>query len=137
MVNRMTVLEGFGLLWLRILMGAGIAHHGFDKIFGGHMQEFAAGVSKMGFPLPVVFTWLAAGSEFGGGILIAVGFVAGLIIASIAGRALTRYLFEIQAVDLTTFAGAGALLIAAAALACFAPARRATRVDPMTALRYE
>ena len=62
-----------GLLWLRVLMGAGIASHGYAKVFGGNIAQFAQGVAKMGFPLPDVFAWAAALSEFVGGILIVVG----------------------------------------------------------------
>jgi len=64
----------FGLLWLRILMGAGMAHHGFGKVFGGHIDKFAEGIGKMGFPFPLAFAWGASLSELLGGILILVGF---------------------------------------------------------------
>jgi len=62
-----------GLLWLRVLMGLGIARHGYGKIFGGKMERFAEGIGQMGFPMPEVFAWAAALSEFGGGLLIALG----------------------------------------------------------------
>ncbi|MEJ5298405.1 MAG: DoxX family protein [Armatimonadota bacterium] len=62
-----------GLLWLRVLCGAGIAMHGYQKIFGGNMPGFIESVGKMGFPLPEVFAWLAAGSEFVGGLLLILG----------------------------------------------------------------
>ena len=62
-----------GLLWLRVLMGVGIAHHGYGKVFGGHMDRFAEGVAHMGFPAPMAFAWAAALSELVGGILIALG----------------------------------------------------------------
>ncbi len=62
-----------GLLWLRILMGAGIATHGYGKVFGGHMAMFSEGVVKLGFPMPGLFTWAAALSEFAGGICVALG----------------------------------------------------------------
>ncbi len=66
-------LSSVGLLWLRVLMGTTIAWHGYVKIFGGYMAKFAQGVAEMGFPAPQLFAWLAAFSEFGGGILIVLG----------------------------------------------------------------
>lgn len=63
-----------GLLWLRVLMGAGIAYHGYGKVFGGQVDMLAQGVAAMGFPMPGVFAWAAALSEFAGGLLVAVGF---------------------------------------------------------------
>lgn len=68
-VNRADI----GILWLRLLMGAGIAYHGFGKVFGEIMPQFIQGVEKMGFPFPVAFAWAAALSEFLGGICIFVG----------------------------------------------------------------
>jgi putative oxidoreductase len=63
----------FGLLWLRVSAGAGIAYHGYGKIFGGKMAEFVQGVGSMGFPAPEVFAWAAVLSEFIGGICVALG----------------------------------------------------------------
>ena len=64
----------FGILWLRVLMGLGISlFHGYGKVFGGRMEQFTEGVAKMGFPMPDVFAWAGALSEFLGGILIALG----------------------------------------------------------------
>jgi len=65
--------------------------------------------------------------------------IAGLIIGTAAALALTRLLssllFHVQAADPVTFVGVAALFCAIAAVACLVPARRATRVDPMIALR--
>lgn len=66
-------LKTLGLLWLRILMGLGIASHGYQKIFGGQVEQFAQGVAQMGFPVPILFAWTAALSEFLGGTFIALG----------------------------------------------------------------
>jgi predicted permease len=67
--------------------------------------------------------------------------LAGIAIGSAAALALTRLmrslLFEVSPVDPLTFVGIAALLVAVALAACYVPARRAMRVDPMTALRYE
>jgi putative oxidoreductase len=66
-------LHSVGLLWLRIIIGGGLAYHGFGKVFGGHMEMLIPGVAKLGFPYPHVFAWAAALSEFLGGILIVIG----------------------------------------------------------------
>jgi putative oxidoreductase len=66
-------LSAAGLLWLRVLMGVGIALHGYGKIFGGGMDGYAQMVGKLGFPAPTLFAWLSALAEFAGGILVALG----------------------------------------------------------------
>lgn len=66
-------LSALGLLWLRVLTGAGIAYHGYGKVFGGFMPKMIEGVTGMGFPMPHVFAWAAALSEFLGGILLVLG----------------------------------------------------------------
>lgn len=65
--------KNIGLLWLRVLMGLAIATHGYDKVFGGVVHQLAEGLAGLGFPIPVVFAWLASLSEFAGGLLIALG----------------------------------------------------------------
>jgi putative ABC transport system permease protein len=69
--------------------------------------------------------------------LILFGVALGLGGAYLSTRALERLLFGVSATDPVTFAGVALLLSAIAFLACLIPARRATRVDPMEALRYE
>ncbi|HKQ73888.1 MAG TPA: ABC transporter permease [Blastocatellia bacterium] len=75
---------------------------------------------------------------FGEGLrLIAGGVVAGLAAAIFLSRVLSAFLFGVAPTDPVTLIGAPLLFIAVALLACWAPARRASRVDPLEALRYE
>ncbi|MHB8501831.1 MAG: ABC transporter permease [Candidatus Acidiferrales bacterium] len=70
-------------------------------------------------------------------VLVVVGTAAGIIISLAATRFLQSLLFGVRATDPWTFAAVCALLVLVGTLACYIPARRATRVDPMVALRYE
>lgn len=70
-------------------------------------------------------------------LLIGAGVLIGLAGALALTRVLSGFLFHVKPVDLPTFAAVSAVLIAVALLATYLPAFRATRVDPMTALRYE
>jgi predicted permease len=72
------------------------------------------------------------------GLLLAgIGAVIGLGAAAGLTRLMSSLLFGVQALDPLTYAGVAGMLIAAAALASYVPARRATRIDPLEALRAE
>ena len=70
-------------------------------------------------------------------LLVAVGLGLGLLGALGAGRALRSLLYDVGSLDPTALLAAIVALGFVAILACWFPARRATRVDPMVALRYE
>jgi putative ABC transport system permease protein len=72
------------------------------------------------------------------GLVLAVfGLALGLLGGVLVGRAVQSMLYQVGAIDPVTLSGVALLLFAAALLACYLPARRATKVNPMVALRRE
>jgi predicted permease len=65
------------------------------------------------------------------------GVVAGAVAAAVLAHFLRSQLFEVSSLDPSTFAVTCLILVVVALAACYIPARRATKVDPMVALRYE
>ena len=70
-------------------------------------------------------------------LMTALGLLIGFPVALLMARALSGLFFGVEATDPTVLIGLPLLLAAVAALACYLPAHRATRVDPLQALRYE
>ena len=69
--------------------------------------------------------------------LIAAGAAVGIAVAVGVTRLLTTFLYGVKAGDPITLLAVAALLAVVALAACYIPARRATKVDPLVALRYE
>jgi len=72
-----------------------------------------------------------------GGRLVGIGLGVGLVGALVMGQLLAGLLFGVSAMDLRALLGVVVLLLIVTLLACYLPARRAARIDPMTALRCE
>jgi ABC-type antimicrobial peptide transport system permease subunit len=70
------------------------------------------------------------------GLILGAGGVA-LLLGVVAAAALKNILFKVNALDPSIYFAVAGLLTLVAAISCFVPARRATRVDPIVALRYE
>ena len=68
---------------------------------------------------------------------VMLGIVIGFALCATASRLMSVMLYGVSPFDPLTFASVALFLTATALLACYLPARRATRVDPMEALRYE
>jgi putative ABC transport system permease protein len=69
--------------------------------------------------------------------LVLTGIACGVVLSFAVTRFLSSLLFGVRATDLFTFSALSVLLVVVSLLACYLPARRATKVDPLTALRYE
>ena len=69
--------------------------------------------------------------------LALVGIFLGLLVSSALTRVLSSQLYAVSSTDPWTFSGISLLLMVVAIIACYIPAWRATKLDPMIAVRYE
>ena len=124
------VLSAFGALALAL---AAIGLYGVVS-YGVAQRTREIGIRMaLGAGRPRVVRLLVAG----GLRLVVIGGVLGLALALAAARLLGGLLFEVSALDPLTFLGVPLVLGAAALLAAWLPARRASRVDPLAALRTD
>ncbi|HTS36867.1 MAG TPA: ABC transporter permease [Candidatus Solibacter sp.] len=72
-----------------------------------------------------------------GVVLAGIGLALGLVGACFVGRAMSGLLYGVGTIDVTAYSAVAVTLFVAAVLACYIPASRASRVDPLIALRYE
>ena len=123
MESKREALRDAGLLWLRILMGACIATHGYHKLFGNHFAEFEQTVAALHLPFgsPERMATIAAWSEFGGGIFVMMGLatrLAGIMIFATMSVAIFRaqwaQAFDAKELALCYWTMAGALVLTGA-----------------------
>jgi len=126
----MLLLGGFAALAL-VLAGMGI-YSVIAYSVAQRTNEFGIRMALGADPSDVVGLVMKEGLRLTG-----LGLAVGLALSFAGTRLLKSQLFEVSATDPLLFAGVAVFLGAIAALACFVPARRATKVDPMIALRAE
>lgn len=126
----MSVLAAFGAvaLVLAIVGVYGVIAYSVTA----RRQEFGVRIALGAFPRQLVMSVLAYGAR-----LAAIGLVFGVVAAVFLTRFLSSLLFEVRPLDVGTFAGAALALVVATLAACWLPARRAARVDPVIAMRVE
>ena len=130
----------FYALVITVLIAAG-----YDALTGAAVVLLGCGIGTLGSTINPFATGIASGiagipiSEglVGRLVILIAGLAIGLAGSFAAVQALTSLLFGVAARDLTTFTVAAMLLVATAVIACLVPSIRATRVDPVVALRAE
>jgi predicted permease len=124
------VLGSFGVLAI-VLAAIGI-YGVMSYVVAGRTREVGVRVALGASRSNVLFLIMRQGMS-----LALIGLVVGLLVSFAVAQLLVKVLFGVSPGDPLTFAGVTILLASVAALACYVPARRAMKVDPLVALRYE
>jgi putative ABC transport system permease protein len=149
-------LPAYSLSPLRSIVTESVAQRRFSMLLLGLFAAIALFLAAVGLYGVVAYTVsqrtqeigvrMAIGAQrrdvlsmvVGGGMKLAlVGVVVGLIAAMALSRLMATLLFQVEPSDPVSYAVTAVVLLAVAVLACYIPARRATRVDPIVALRQE
>jgi putative ABC transport system permease protein len=124
------LLTSFSVLALLV---AAVGIYGTMSLYvGSRKTEFGIRLALGASPPVLLRSVLGEGM-----LLIGSGVGVGLVGALLLTRTIASLLFQVSPTDPLIFTGVAALLVSVALAACFVPARRASRVDPMTALRCE
>ena len=126
----LVLLGGFALIALLVAC-AGI-YGVISYVSARRTQEFGLRLALGARPGDVVQLMLREG-----GLLVVTGLAGGVAGAFAVTRVIRRYLYGVQPTDVATFLVVSLMLAGVAMLASYLPARRAAKVDPMVALRYE
>jgi putative ABC transport system permease protein len=131
--NRRFALELLGAFAAVALLLAAIGVYGvLSYSFSRRTHEFGIRIALGAQRLAILRLALGEGMQ-----IVVVGLASGLIGGAIVTRIYRSMLFEVAPGDPSTFLCVSAILAGAAFLACYIPAHRATRVDPLLALREE
>src|SRR5579864_7592479 len=125
--NLLTLLSGIGLLLAAMGLYGVMAYSVVQRT-----REFGVRMAMGAKPRDILRLILRES-----GTLAVSGMVAGLILAALSARIVANSLYGISPLDPLTYAAVGLVLVAVALAASYVPAHRATKVDPMVALRYE
>ena len=125
-----TVLGSFGVLAI-VLAAIGI-YGVMSYVVASRTREIGVRIALGAAKRDVLILIVGQGMA-----LALIGLAIGLVIALGVAQLMAKLLFGVSPVDPVTFAGVSLLLGVVAMLACYIPARKATKVDPLVALRYE
>ena len=138
--------DGTRPLWFIRVFGTMFMIFGFIALFLAAVGLYAVMAFSVSRRTREVGIRMALGAQgrdvvrmvFGQGLMqLGIGMAAGLALAVGVSRVLSILLFDVQPRDPVVFGAVAGVLTLAGLLACFLPARRATRVDPLVALRAE